>query len=368
MSAPYGRTVMTGNGLLTGRPALTATLGAACISSSAILVTLADVGAVTTAFFRCALALPVLVPLAALEQRRLGPRTFRGRACAMLAGLFLSVDLVLWNHAISDVGAGVATVLGNLQVLFVGVFAWLVMRERPDRRFLVTLPVVLAGVVLVSGLLGGHASGLHPLAGIGFGIATSAAYACFLLILRTTSGDAPHVAGQLADATIGATAGAIVIGLIVGGLQLDIPWRSLGWLLILALLSQTVGWLLITSALPRLPAAISSLLLLLQPAAAMVLADIVLSERPTLVQVGGAVMVCVGVLLVARAPRPASTLEASPLTASAGQGSGARGEQHVAIAEPGGRRVAAQPGRGYLGRELDVQNGGEVCVAGKAQL
>jgi drug/metabolite transporter (DMT)-like permease len=302
MSAPYGRTVMTGNSRVTGRPVLTATLGAACISSSAILVTLAHVGAITTAFFRCGLALPVLVPLAVLEQRRLGPRPPARRAYAMLAGLFLAVDLVLWNHAISDVGAGVATVLGNLQVLFVGVFAWLVMRERPGRRFLVTLPVVLAGVVLVSGMLGGHASGLHPMAGIGFGVATSAAYACFLLILRTTSGQTPHVAGQLADATVGATAGAVALGLIFGGLQLHIPWSSFGWLLILALLSQTVGWLLITSALPRLPAAISSLLLLLQPAAAMVLADIVLSERPTLIQVGGAVMVCVGVLFVARAP------------------------------------------------------------------
>ena len=49
----------------------------------------------------------------------------------MLAGLFLAVDLVLWNHAIADVGAGVATVLGNLQVLFVTVVAWAVLRERP---------------------------------------------------------------------------------------------------------------------------------------------------------------------------------------------------------------------------------------------
>src|SRR6202008_939994 len=128
MSAPYGRTVMTGNASrVTGRRMMTAPFGAALISSSAILITLAHVGAITTAFFRCALALPVLVPLAVLEQRRLGRRPAASRGYAMLAGLFLTVDLVLWNHAISDVGAGVATVLGNLQVLFVGVFAWLVM-------------------------------------------------------------------------------------------------------------------------------------------------------------------------------------------------------------------------------------------------
>jgi drug/metabolite transporter (DMT)-like permease len=283
-----------------GRPVLIAILGAACISSSAIFVTLANVSAVSTSFFRCVLALPALIPLAVLEQRKHGPRSRASRLYAVLAGLFLAVDLVLWNHAIADVGAGVATVLGNLQVLFVGVVAWLVLHERPSRGYLITLPVVLIGIVLVSGMLGGHASGLHPLAGIGFGVGTSAAYACFLLILRNTSGHTPHVAGQLADATVGAVIGSVLLGLIFGGLQLTIPWPSLGWLLTLALLSGTVGWLLITSSLHRLPASMSSLLLLLQPAGALVLADVVLAERPTIVQVLGALLVCLGVLAATR--------------------------------------------------------------------
>ncbi len=339
MSAPYGRTVMTGNDselpavsggsapaaasasqLLTRRPVLTATLGAACISSSAVLVTLAAAGAVTTAFYRCALALPVLVVLAVVEQRRLGPRPLTSRLYAALAGLFLAIDLVLWNHAIADVGAGVATVLGNLQVLFVGMFAWLVLRERPDGRYLGVLPVVLAGVILVSGILGGHAAGLDPVAGAGFGLATSAAYACFLLILRTTAGTTRHVAGQLADATAGAAIGSLLIGLLFGGLSFGITWPSLGWLLLLAMLSQTAGWLLITSSLPRLPAAVSSLLLLLQPAAAMVLADVVLGERPTLIQIGGAVLVCLGVLAVARtAAQPGRADKPGPGRALAAQ-------------------------------------------------
>jgi drug/metabolite transporter (DMT)-like permease len=221
----------------------------------------------------------------------------------MVAGLFLALDLVLWNHAIADVGAGIATVLGNLQVLFVAVFAWLVLRERLDRRYLIALPVVLLGVVLVSGLLGAHAAGLDPMAGIGFGIANSAAYACFLMILRASSGQLPHVAGQLADATAGATIGAVLIGLATGGLQLTLGWSSFGWLLTLALLSGTLGWLLITSSLPRLPASLSSLLLLLQPAAALVLADVVLGDRPTIVQVVGAVLVCLGVLAVSATRR-----------------------------------------------------------------
>jgi drug/metabolite transporter (DMT)-like permease len=261
-------------------------------------VTLANVGPATTAFYRCALALPVLTLVAALEQRRLGPRPLRRRLSAVLAGLFLAVDLVLWNHAISDVGAGVATVLGNLQVLFVAALAWILFRESPGRRYLTMLPVVFLGVVLVSGLVGTAAAGLHPLAGIGYGIGTSAAYAGFLLILRQAAGQYRHVAGQLADATAGAAAGSLLLGLAFGGFQLHLPWPSFGWLLALAMLSQTAGWLLITASLPRLPAALSSLLLLLQPAAALILARIVLGQRPTPIQVAGAILVCAGVLAV----------------------------------------------------------------------
>src|SRR5215472_16079278 len=303
MSAPYASTVMTGNDRAGAdrRPLLLAGLGAACISASGILIKLAGTGAATAAFYRCLLALPLLVALAVLEQRRRGPRPRAIRAGAFVARLVLSVDLVLWNHAIAEVGAGVATVLGNLQVLFVALTAWVLLRERPERRFLIALPVVMAGVVMVSGLAGRAAGGIHPLAGIGYGIGTSLAYAAFLLIMRRTSAGTPHVAGPLAEATAGAAAGSLVLGSAFGGLQLHIPWPSFGWLLLLSLTSQTIGWLLITSSLPRLPAAISSLTLLLQPAAAMLLAAAVLGERPSLIQVAGAVVVCGGILWVSLA-------------------------------------------------------------------
>jgi len=281
-------------------PVLLASLGAASISASAVLIKLADTGAATAAFYRCLLALPVLAALAILEQRRRGPRPRNARLGALAAGVFLAIDLVLWNHAIADVGAGIATVLGNLQVVFVTAAAWLAFRERPGRGFFLALPVVLAGVVLVSGLADG-AHGTHSAAGIGYGLGTSVAYAAFLLTLRQTSSATPHVAGPVAEATLGCTVGAAVLGLLFGGWQLGISWPSFGWLLLLAMTSQTAGWLLITSSLPRLPAALSSLLLLLQPAASILLAAVVLSERPTVLQLAGAVLVCTGVLAASRA-------------------------------------------------------------------
>ena len=308
-------------------PVLLAGLGAACISASAVLIKLANTGTATAAFYRCLLALPLLAALAVLEQRRHGARPLRARFGPLVAGVFLAIDLVLWNHAIADVGAGIATVLGNLQVVFVAAAAWLLFRERPARRFFFALPVVLAGVVLVSGLAD-HAHGVHSLAGVEYGLGTSVAYAAFLLILRQTSAATPHVAGPLAEVTLGAAAGAAALGLVFGGWQLNIGWHTFGWLLLLALTSQTAGWLLITSSLPRLPAALSSLLLLLQPAASILLAAVVLSERPSPLQLAGAVLVCTGVLAASRAaPRPTSTASRSqwpdrrPLAAGAAAGS-----------------------------------------------
>jgi drug/metabolite transporter (DMT)-like permease len=308
-----------------GRPLPLAVCGACVISSSAVLVTLAGVGAATTTVARCGLALPVLGVLAWREARRRGRRPRRARLASAGAGLLLGIDLVLWNHAIVEVGAGVATVLANLQVLFVAGAAWALLGERPRRAYLAALPVVLAGVVLVSGLADGGRAGRHALAGIIYGLTASVAYSGFLFIFRqssrpattvlsstgpssmgpSTTGEprsspalagAGWIAGPLADATAGAGVAGLAAGLAFGGLSARIPWPSLGWLALLALSSQVTGWLLITSSLPRLPAAVSSLLLLIQPAGSLLLAALILGQRPAPLQLIGAAAVCGGIL------------------------------------------------------------------------
>ena len=359
MTAPYKATVLTDNNgtakpgavaMSARRPLLMAGLGAATISFSAVLVTLsrqAGASVVGTAFYRCVLALPVLVLLAAAEQRRYGPRTLRQRARAAVAGLFLAVDLILWAHAIADVGAGVATVLGNLQVLFVAGIAWVLWHERPSRAVAFALPIVMLGVVLVSGLIGNATSGQHPLPGIGYGIGTSVAYAGYLLVLRRSSAASAHIAAPVAEATGAAAIASLAFGLLFGGLGLSPVWPAIGWLTVLALLSQTAGWLLITSSLPRLPAAVSSLMLLLQPAASLALAAMILGQRPTLLQIIGAVLTCGGALIASlSATRAATDAEVSTV---GGQGPRASGGQLAPLSVPrwpGSKRPAKpKPGQ-----------------------
>jgi drug/metabolite transporter (DMT)-like permease len=299
---------------LVARPRATAALGALAIAFSSILVREAGVSPSTAAVFRCAYAVPILFLLARAEDRRYGPRPTRSRKLAAIAGLFFAVDLVCWHHAIEDVGAGLATVLGNLQVAFVPLLAWLTIKEKPGARILVTLPLMLSGIVLISGALERGAYGAHPTQGVVFGIATGISYAGFILVLRQGGQDLRRPAGPLFDATLVAALGALAIGAVVGDLDLVPSWPAHGWLVVLALTSQVVGWLLISASLPRLPAALTSVLLTIQPIGSVILGALIFSERPTGLQLLGVAAILTGLIVTTRRSRPtaATTLEAEP--------------------------------------------------------
>jgi drug/metabolite transporter (DMT)-like permease len=285
----------------------TAIAGALTIAFSAILVRKADVAPATAAVFRCAYALPVLGLLAWIERRRHGPRTRRELTLSVWAGLFFAADLICWHYSIRDIGAGLATVLGNLQVVLVGVVAWLTLGERPERRVVAAVPIVLFGVVLISGVLGNAVYGSDPLRGVIFGTATGLTYAAFILILRQSGRDLRRLAGPLFEATAAATVFAVAAGLVIGDLDLAPSWPAHGWLALLAMSSQVVGWLLISVSLPRLPAALSSVLLTIQPVGSVLLGVILLSESPTLLQLAGVACIFSGVI-VATARRPAQVV------------------------------------------------------------
>jgi drug/metabolite transporter (DMT)-like permease len=291
---------------LTTRPRALAVAGALIIAFSSILVKASEASPSTAAIFRCAYAVPPLALLAWLEDRRLGPRTARDRWIAAGAGVLFAADLIFWHHAIEDVGAGLSTVLANVQVAFVPLMAWAVLAEHPGRRILGVLPLVLGGVLLISGALEHGAYGRAPAQGAAFGVATGLTYGAFILILRAGSADLRRAAGPLCDATAVAAVVAVAAGLVVGDADLVPSWPGHGYLLLLALSSQVLGWLLISASLPRLPAALTSLLLTIQPVGSVLLAAAIFREAPTGLQLLGVVAVLAGLVAVTarRAPRP----------------------------------------------------------------
>jgi drug/metabolite transporter (DMT)-like permease len=280
-------------------PIVAAVLGALTIAFSAILVDLADVSPASAAFFRCFYALPALGALAWWEDRRHGRRSWRERRLAIPAGLLFAVDLIAWNHAIADVGAGLATVLGNLQVVIVPFLALALLGERVPRRILLSLPVVLLGILLVSGALESGAYGANPSRGVLYGIVTALTYAGFLLLQRQGSADLRRPGGPLFDTSLVTAVIAGAYGLAIGVDDLVPAWPSAGWLILLGLTSQALGWLLITLSLPRLPAALTSLTLTIQPIASVALGAILLGQEPSVLQLAGVACILAGLLSVA---------------------------------------------------------------------
>jgi len=280
---------------IAARPRLAALLGAVFIAFSGILYRWAEVSPSTGTVFRALFGLPLLGFVAWLEHRRYGGLPQRTVRLALLAGVFFAGDLLFWHHAIEAVGAGLATVLGNLQVLIVGGVAWAVFGERPSRSVFVALPIVLLGVLLISGAIGGGAYGSNPGLGVILGLLTAFCYAGYLLVIRRGGRDLRRPAGPVAIATVSTAIVAAVVGVVGGDLDpLPAP-ASLAWLALLGLSSQSLGYLLISLSLSRLPAVLTSIILLAQPVMTVALSMVLLHEAPSPVQLVGVALVVGGI-------------------------------------------------------------------------
>lgn len=280
-------------------------LGAASMSASAVLISLAGVDSATAAFYRCFLALVPLSPLVLLEVRRHGRLPAGLTGSALIAGVFLGVDFLMWNVSIGDIGAGIATVVVNLQVVLFPVLVGLVNRTRISRHFLLALPVLVVGVALAGGALGGGAGGPggDPVRGTALCVLAAIAYTGYLFLNRRSGRRSPaHVVTPVFLGTAAAAATAGVAGVATTGIAVDLPAITWLWLALLAVFGQTVSWLLVARGLPRIEPAWASTLLLLQPVAAVALAAVVLGQVPTATQLGGCALILLTIWRLAVGP------------------------------------------------------------------
>ncbi|WP_166463079.1 DMT family transporter [Amycolatopsis acidicola] len=285
---------------------LAVVLGALSLSASSVLIVIAGTSTATTAFWRCFFAVVMLAPVLVREIRRHGMPGVRTIVSGLLAGLCLGADFLLWNVSIGDVGAGIATVLVNMQIVLFPLVMWAVTRIAPPRRFLPALPVLLAAVALAGGLVGPAPEGDNPLRGTVLALAAALGYSGYLFFSRGAGVRSPrHFVTPVFFATASACLLAAVVGVTTSGIQLELSARAWIALAFVALTGQALGWLLVGWGLPRLAPAVSSALLLLQPVAAELLAVVVLGQVPTAVQIVGCVAVLATVWVLARG-RPRS--------------------------------------------------------------
>ena len=176
--------------------------------------------------------------------------------------------------------------------------------------------------MLISGVLEADAYGDDPARGVLFGVLTGIAYAGFLLVLRHGNEDLRRPAGPLCDATAVAAAVSLAVGLALGVDDLAPAWPSAAWLATLALTSQVLGWLLISVSLPRLPAALTSMILTVQPVGSVLLGIVLLGESPSELQLAGAALILAGLVSLAGGRQGESRSARQPPSARAGSGCG----------------------------------------------
>jgi drug/metabolite transporter (DMT)-like permease len=272
--------------------------GGCCIAFAPILVRLSDTGPVASAFWRTAIAAPLLW----LFAFRAGPRDRAvekaHRLSLVAAGLFFAGDLGVWHWSIVWTSVANSTLLANLAPIFVTLAGWLLWRQAVTRVFLVGMIVAIAGMFVLVGPNFGI--GGTRLLGDALGALTGAFYAGYMLAIKFARDAGASTPRLMAWST---TITAVVL-LPVAYLspQPMLPAAMAGWwvLIGLAIVSQILGQGLIAYAFAHLPASLSSVSLLIQPVMAAIFAWIIFGEAIGPVQFVGGAVVLAGIWLARR--------------------------------------------------------------------
>jgi drug/metabolite transporter (DMT)-like permease len=280
------------------------------ITWSAIFVRWAGTPGPVSAFYRVLIAAAVLIPwrLAVSPKPRAASARDRRRArmIAVAGGVFFALDLALWNTAVMKTQAAVASLLGNLTPVFVGLLSWIVLARRPPRPFWVGVLLSLIGCALIVSAHLDPTVGPGTLMGDGLAIAACSFFAAYLLTTeRVRAAMDTLTFNTLAIAGSVVTSGVICIA---GGFPLaGYPPRT--WLALtgLGLISQLGAYYALVYALGHLPATVTSVSLLAQVPGTALLAALLLGEPLSGVQIAGTAIVLAGIYTVNRMETIGST-------------------------------------------------------------
>ena len=280
-----------------------AMFGGVVVSFAPILYALSEANPLTGAFFRMVYALPFLL-IIILFRKAEDTRSVNTRLIALVAGFAFSLDFLAYHSTVDWIGTGIGTLIGNSQVIIVTLMSWWLFGERPNLSILISLPIVMVGLVLISGVLDDNPYGEYPVRGVIAGVFTAIFYSAFLIIYRFANRELAPAVNLQFDSTAGCALGLLILSFLplksiyVEPIDFEPKFPTHGWLLALAILSQVMGWLAIAHSLPRLPAAYTSFAILLQPTFTIIWGILLLAESPSLQQAIGMFLILGSIVAV----------------------------------------------------------------------
>lgn len=278
------------------RAVLAVAAGGLLLGLAPIGLRLSDLGPQATAFWRFAIAFPVLAALA-WRFRDAAALTTRDTRGLLIAGACFGLDIALWHWALTLTTVANATLLSNMTPIVATLAGWLLFKERIGGAFLAGASIALAGAATLS--LARAQGGQGQLSGDLLGLFAALWYAAYLILmrgLRTRVG----VTTAMAVTTFAAMITAFLATLIAGEHWWPASLRTWGVLIGLGLVVHCGAQGLIAWGLGRLPITVSTVLLWLQPVAAAVLSWVLFGEALGPIALAGGAMVLAGIYIVQR--------------------------------------------------------------------
>jgi len=257
-----------------------------------LLVRFADTGPVAAAFWRMAIAAPILV-LVALRMRQPLAGFSRTIWIMLIAGgLFFAADLAAWHLGILRTKLANATLFGNSASLLLVLWGMIVLHQMPRRIQIAAITLALVGGALLMG--SSLELSQRNLAGDLFSLLAGVLYTGYLLSLQR----AREGLGSWSVLAVSTLASVIPLLLMAFALNEQILPENWTPLIALALSSQVAGQGLLVFALPHFRPLVIGLALLVQPVIAGVAGWIVFGEAMGAVELAGAAAVALALVLV----------------------------------------------------------------------
>jgi drug/metabolite transporter (DMT)-like permease len=277
--------------------------GGIAIGFAGILMRLSDVSPLASAFWRMALAAPVLWAwaFAVRRQDRASGKCTGFAAALALAGVYFAGDMALWHLSLHYTTVSNATLLSNFAPVFIALWMWWAHKARFARIFIIGMLMALAGAaLLVSPNAAGETNiGSHKLWGDALGLSSAVFYAAYQLVIKDARNQYSTARLMAWSTTI--TAAALLPFALLSPAPF-LPAHAGGWLplLVLALVAQIGGQTVIAYAFDHLPASLSSVSLLIQPLTATIAAWGLLHEAIGPLQIAGGALLLWGIYLSKR--------------------------------------------------------------------
>ncbi|RLC63333.1 MAG: EamA family transporter [Chloroflexi bacterium] len=280
------------------RQYLVLTIGVISVSFAAIFVRLAEAPPLVIATYRLCLASLIIIPVAwvysSSELRHLSRRT---TMMALLSGAFLALHFGLWIASLSYTSVATSAMLVTTSPIFVAIASYLLFQEKLSKQTIVGIVISLIGSVLIG--FGNWRLGTNPLFGGILAFLGALAVAGYLLIGRKLR----RSIGFLSYASLVYSSAAVLLLLST----LAFGYRLVGYspttyamLALLAVVPQLIGHSAFNWSLRFVPATLITIAILGEPVGATILAFLILKEIPTLSEIGGGILILVGICVAFR--------------------------------------------------------------------